>query len=180
MNYLVSGILVVNSCVLNSYDKIVGKLKEFTKKYYSKQLIKGFLLFLTFGLLFWIAVLYLEHLLWLEEDWRLGLFVVFLVIEGLLIFKFVVVPTVFLIGLKKGISAKDASRIIERHFPKVNDQLYNLLELADNQKKSELLLASIEQRARTLSVVPFTEAVKLSEVYKYVRYIWSSFGYFGF
>ncbi|MBT8315009.1 MAG: hypothetical protein KJP26_11170, partial [Maribacter sp.] len=73
--------------------------------------------------------------------------------------------------VKKGISNKDASSIIGKHFPEVEDKLFNLLELADDKNQSELLLASIEQRSKALSPVPFTKAIAYRDNLKYVRYL---------
>lgn len=161
----------VNTGILNSYETILGKLGVFTRKYYYKQLVRGVLLFLTFGLLFWMAILSLEYALWMNEDWRFVMFAVFLLVEGFLVYKFIFVPIGFLIGLKKGISNKEASKLIQKHFPNVSDKLYNLLDLAENKRRSELLLASIEQRASSLGVVPFSNAVKFGESYSYAKYI---------
>lgn len=156
---------------MNSYQNILGKLNEFTKKYYTKHLIKGSLLFLAIGLLFLLAVMYLEYLLWLNQDWRLVLFLVFLLAELFLIYKFIAVPLFFLFRIKKGISNKEASLLIGKHFPQIDDKLYNLLELAENQSASELLLASIEQRSEGLSKVSFAKAIDFKESVKYGKYV---------
>ncbi|MEM7485318.1 MAG: hypothetical protein AAF348_08925 [Bacteroidota bacterium] len=156
---------------MNSYHKILEKLNRFIKKYYTKQLIKGGLLFLTLGLLFWIGILSLEYVLWLSQEWRLTLFAVFVFVELFLLYKFILVPLFYLLRIKNGISNKEASRLIGKHFPQVDDKLYNLLELSENRTESELLLASIEQKAEGLSVIPFTEAINFKESFKYAKYI---------
>ena len=65
----------------------------------------------------------------------------------------------------------EASRLIGRHFPRVDDKLANFMEFAQDNDKSELLLASIDQRARLLGPVPFTEAVDVKESFKYAKYL---------
>ncbi|MBS9461292.1 hypothetical protein KIM67_02630 [Flagellimonas sp. 389] len=156
---------------MNSYHKILEKLNRFIKKYYTKQLIKGGLLFVTLGLLFWMAILSLEYVLWLSQEWRLALFSVFVLVELFLLYRFILMPLFYLFQIKNGISNKEASRLIGKHFPQVDDKLYNLLELSENQTASELLLASIEQKAESLGVVPFTEAINFKESYKYAKYV---------
>ncbi|PWL39870.1 hypothetical protein DKG77_03300 [Flagellimonas aquimarina] len=156
---------------MNSYHKILGKLNEFSKKYYTKQLIKGSLLFLAIGLLFLLGVMSLEYILWLNQDWRLALFVAFLIVELFLVYNFILVPVFLLFKIRKGISNKEASLLIGKHFPQIDDKLYNLLELAENKSASELLLASIEQRSKDLSQVSFTKAIDFKESFKYAKYV---------
>ncbi|KQC30626.1 DUF4175 family protein [Flagellimonas eckloniae] len=156
---------------MNSYYKILSKLNEFTKKYYTKQLIKGILLFLAIGLLFLLGVMSLEYVLWLNQDWRLVLFLVFILVELFLLYKFILVPLFFLFRVRKGISNKEASLLIGRHFPLIDDKLYNLLELAENKSTSELLMASIEQRSEDLSQVSFAKAIDFKESFKYAKYV---------
>ncbi len=156
---------------MNSYHKILDKFNEFTKKYYTKQLIKGSLLFLAIGLLFMLGIMSLEYMLWLNQDWRLVLFLIFLVVELFLIYKFILVPLFFLFKIRKGISNKEASVLIGKHFPQIDDKLYNLLELVENKSASELLLASIEQRSEGLSQVSFKKAIDFKESFKYAKYV---------
>ncbi|WP_420401420.1 hypothetical protein [Flagellimonas sp.] len=156
---------------LGEYRHILDKLEDFSKKFYTKRLIKGTLLFVSLGLLFWLLVLSLEYMLWLNQQGRLALFSVFVVVELVLLYRFVVVPLIFLFGLRKGISNRDAAKVISRHFPNVSDRLHNLLDLADDTNSSELLLASIDQRAKELKPIPFARAVKVMEGFRYWRYL---------
>jgi len=164
-------ILVRNRANLNSYNNILLKLSDFTKKYYTKLLLKGLLLFLAFGLLFFLVILGVEYFLWLNSNGRLILLVVFIGIEVFLLFKYILTPLFYLFKLKRGISNKQASLLIGKHFPEVDDKLYNLLDLAENKNQSELLLASIEQRSERLDPIPFTKAVDFGENLKYVKYL---------
>ncbi|MBO0321010.1 hypothetical protein J0X14_01780 [Muricauda sp. CAU 1633] len=165
---------------MGSYQNILTKLERFTKKYYTKQLIKGSLLFLTLGLLFWMAVMSLEYLLWLSTGWRLILFLLFIGVELFLLYKFIAVPLAYLFRFRQGINNREASLLIGKHFPNVDDKLLNLLELSENQKKSDLLLASIEQRANGLGAVPFIEAISFKDSYKYAKYIFIPLGLLAF
>ncbi|MDC6365166.1 MULTISPECIES: hypothetical protein [Flavobacteriaceae] len=155
---------------MSSYQQILDKLNAFIKRYYTKQLVKGSLLFIAIGLLFWIAVISLEQLLWLNTAWRFILFWIFIGVELFLLYRFIALPLIYLFQLKKGISYEYASKLIGKHFHQVDDKLFNLLELANNAEKSELLIASIEQRSDSLGDVPFIEAVNIKESLKYTRY----------
>ncbi len=156
---------------MQTYHNILDKLNHFTKKYYTKMLIKGALLFLILGLLFLFVVLGVEYFLWLSSVGRMILFFCFVLIGLFLLYKFIFTPLLYLFKLKKGINNKDASRLIGKHFPEVADKLYNLLDLAEDKNQSELLLASIEQRSKTLKPIPFTKAVDYRENSKYVKYL---------
>ncbi|WP_318311028.1 hypothetical protein [Flagellimonas crocea] len=156
---------------LGAYQDILNKLENFIKRYYTKQLIKGVFLFLTLGTLFWMAITYFEYLLWLSGVWRLILFLLFLTVEGYLLYRYIVMPLLYLFRIRDGIDNRRASLLIGKHFPEVDDKLLNLLELSENKDKSELLLASIEQRASSLGPVPFTDAVNFKESFAYAKYI---------
>lgn len=153
------------------YNNILDKLNEFIRKHYTQKLIKGVLLFLAFGLLFFLAVMGIEYALWLNSTGRLVLFLVFIVTELFLLFAYILTPLFYLLKVKKGISTKDAALLIGKHFPIVGDKLYNLLDLADNPEKSELLLASIEQRSEQLSPIPFSNAITYKEALRYSKYL---------
>ncbi|MFC4221738.1 hypothetical protein [Flagellimonas marina] len=156
---------------MSGYQDILNKLEGFTKKYYTKQLIKGALLFLTLGLLFWLAIMSLEYWLWLSNNGRLALFVVFVIVEVYLLYTFIAVPASYLFKIRRGIDNREASKLIGKHFPEVDDKLLNLLQLSENTQKSDLLLASIEQRAQSLGPVPFADAINFKESYKYAKYV---------
>ena len=61
-----------------SFTGILSKLHRFIKKYYINELIKGGILFATFGLLYLIFTILIEYFLWLPTGWRSFLFFVFI------------------------------------------------------------------------------------------------------
>jgi hypothetical protein len=134
-------------------------------------LVKGVLLFVTLGLLFFLVILGVEYFLWLNSTGRLILLMLFIAVEALLLFMYIATPLFFLFKLKKGISNKQASLMIGRHFPEVGDRLFNLLDLAEDNVRSELLLASIEQRSERLDPIPFVKAVNFNDNTKYAKYL---------
>ncbi|WP_349352288.1 DUF4175 family protein [Flagellimonas sp. MMG031] len=156
---------------MSTYDTILEKLERFINRFYVKQLVKGAFLFLTLGTIFWIVITYFEYVLWMNESWRLTMFILFVVVELFLLYRYILIPLLFLFKVRKGIDHKLASRMIGKHFPNVDDRLLNLLELSENPRKSDLLMASIEQRATDLKNVSFVDAVNVRESLKYARYI---------
>src|SRR5690606_25708969 len=127
--------------------------------------------FLAIGFVFFLIVLGVEYFLWLNSAGRLVLFLSFILIEVVLAIKFILVPLIFLFKLKRGLSYKEASLLIGKHFTEIDDKLYNLLDLAENESKSELLMASIEQRSENLNNVPFTKAIDLRDNLKYIKFL---------
>ncbi|MGB5236056.1 MAG: hypothetical protein WBN59_00375, partial [Flavobacteriaceae bacterium] len=156
---------------MTAYEHIIGKLLRFSRRYYAKVLIKGIILFLALGFLFFLATLSVEYFLWLNSTGRLALLVGFLTTEIYLLVRFIIIPVIYLLRIKEGITDRDASRIIGKHFSEVDDKLINLLELAEDRNKSELLLASIAQRSSELREIPFGKAIDLRESLKYVKYL---------
>ena len=159
-----------NSEALSNFKTIQNKLEQFIKRYYTNELLKGIILFFAIGLLYFLATLFVEYVLWLSPTGRTILFWLFVGVELALLAKFIIIPLAKLFKLQKGIDYKDASKIIGNHFPEVNDKLLNILQLNQNSSQTELLLASIEQKSAELKPVPFKLAVNFKQNAKYLKY----------
>lgn len=153
---------------MTNINLIYNKLEGFIRKYYTNQLIKGIIFFIGIGLLYFLFTLVIEYFLWLKPVGRTILFWLFILVELFLFFRFICFPLFKLFKIQKGIGYNEASKIIGNHFTEVNDKLTNFLQLSENQDKSELLVASIEQKAGSLSPVPFTNAIDFKKSYKYL------------
>ena len=155
---------------MSTFSIIQQKLEQFIKKYYTNELIKGVILFFAIGLLWFIITLLVEHFLWLEPLGRTLLFWSFVLVEIGLFIRFIAFPLAKLFKLQRGIGHEAASRIIGSHFPEVNDKLLNVIQLNQNQRESELLVASIDQKAGELNPVPFKSAINFTKNVKYLKY----------
>ncbi len=156
---------------MEAKNKIYNKLEDFIKKFYYNELIKGSILFLGIGLLYFIATLLAEHFLWLPTFGRSLLFGIFILFELFLLFRFILFPIFKLVKLQRGLNYVEASQIIGTHFTEVKDKLLNFLQLANQDNPSELLLASIDQKANTLQPVPFSNAINFSKNKKFLPYL---------
>ena len=156
---------------MQSSINIENKLALFYKKYYKNELIKGCIFFFSLGVLYLIITIYVESLLWLKPINRFVLFWLFIVIELLLFYKFILIPIIKLFKLKEGINNLDSSKIIGNHFPEIKDKLFNLLQLKQSNKTSELLIASIEQKSDELNPFRFSESISFQASLKYLKYI---------
>ncbi|MFV8441333.1 hypothetical protein [Flavobacterium sp. LB2P44] len=101
---------------------------------------------------------------------RTILFWTFIGVEVYLLFRFILFPIFKLFKVQKGIDYNQASAIIGNHFTEVSDKLTNFLQLSnpnEHQIKSELLAASIEQKANALQPIPFGNAINYNRNRKY-------------
>ncbi|MGM5469132.1 DUF4175 family protein [Flavobacteriaceae bacterium LMO-SS05] len=155
---------------MSDFIVIQNKLEQFIKRYYSNELLKGSILFLSIGVLYFLFTLFIEYMLWLNPTARTILFWIFIVVELALFVKFIVNPISKLFKLQKGINYEDASQIIGNHFPEVKDKLLNALQLKQNKVESELILASIEQKSSELKPIPFKLAINFKNNIKYLKY----------
>jgi hypothetical protein len=160
-----------NRFILKTTSAIYAKLEAFIKKYYTNELIKGILLFTGFGLLYFLFTLFIEYFLWLKPLGRTLLFWLFIGVEVFLLFRFILFPIFKLFKLQKGIDYNQASAIIGNHFTEVSDKLTNFLQLSASEnsaESSELMLASIEQKANSLQPIPFGNAINFNSNRKYL------------
>jgi hypothetical protein len=153
---------------LENKTLIYDKLEAFIKKFYTNELLKGLIFFVGLGLLYLLFTLFVEYFLWLKPMGRTILFWTFIAVELFLLFRFILFPVFKLLKLQKGINYEEASAIIGNHFTEVSDKLTNFLQLSNDANQSELLLASIEQKAKSLQPVPFGNAINFNKNRKYL------------
>jgi hypothetical protein len=152
---------------LENSNNIYLKLEQFIKKYYTNELLRGSIFFIGIGLLYFLITLSIEYFFWLKPNSRTLLFWTFIVVELFLLLRFILFPISKLFKLQNGINYDDASKIIGNHFSEVGDKLTNFLQLSQDSNSSELLLASIDQKAKTLQPIPFVKAINFSKNKKY-------------
>ena len=155
---------------MSTFRIIQHKLEQFIKKYYTNELIRGAILFFAIGLLYLLITLLVEYFLWLSPTGRTLLFWTFVLVEAGLFIRFIAFPLAKLFKLQRGLSYEEASKIIGNHFPQVSDKLLNVIQLNQNQRESELLAASIDQKASEMQPVPFKSAVNFKKNAKYLKY----------
>ncbi|WP_372800336.1 DUF4175 family protein [Lutibacter sp.] len=155
---------------MSQFINIQTKLQQFYKRFYLNELIKGLLLFFSIGCLYLIFTLFIEHFFWLKPLARTILFWLFIIVELVLIFTYISIPLVKLSGLKKGITDTQAAKIIGNHFPEISDKLLNIIQLKQIHDGSELIEASIEQKAKQLQPIPFKKAINFNKNKKYIKY----------
>ncbi|KQC32371.1 glutamyl-tRNA synthetase [Nonlabens sp. YIK11] len=156
---------------MTNFQIIEQKLNRFIRKYYVNELIRGVILFLAIGLLYFITVAVVEYFFWLNKLGRTILFWSFILVELGLLFKFVAIPIARLVKLFSGIDFRDASEMIGNHFPEVSDKLVNVLQLHANGGDDELTWASINQKSEDLKPIPFSLAIDFNNNKQYLKYL---------
>jgi len=154
---------------------LIHKLNLFIKKYYKNELLKGLMLFVSFALAFFLIIAVLEYFAWFPTAVRTVLFYLYIGVNLFVAWRFVAIPVFRLFRIGKTITHEQAARIIGRFFPEVSDKLLNALQLqavpAQNTTSAELLEASINQKIRKLSPIPFTAAIDFRINKKYLKYV---------
>ena len=156
---------------MSAFFNIEQKLSLFYKKYYTNELIKGLILFSLLGVLYFILTLCIEYFLWLKPNYRVVLLIVFIAIELFLFIKLIIIPIFHLIKFKKGINEIESSKIIGAYFPEVQDKLLNVLQLKNEKKTTDLILASIQQKSLELQPIKFSKAINFKKNVIYLKYL---------
>ena len=156
---------------MKEYANILIKLSFFYKKYYTSNLIKGIILFCSLGVLYFLIILYIEFFFWLQPLYRTLLFWAFILVEVILFFTLILKPIAHLFKIRKGINIRQSSKIIGDFFPEVEDKLLNILQLKEQDNETALIVASIEQKAKQIKLIPFTKAIRFKTNARFLKYL---------
>ncbi len=159
---------------MSSYDLLIQRLDQFTRKYYLNKLIKGSLYTVAITLALFLLFNLLEHQFYFSKVVRRVFFFSFLLVSLGSVGYLVLLPLLRYFNLGSTISHEKAADIIGNHFSNVKDKLLNILQLnniSNNQTNKELIEASIDQKIENIKIVPFKSAVDLSVNKKYLKYV---------
>lgn len=152
-------------------DVLVDKLNQFIRRYYRNKLIRGVLYSIGLWVSFFLILVGLEYVGYFSTVVRTILFYTYLSFTLVLIYGFIVAPLLKTFRLGKTISHEEAAKIIGKHFPEVKDKLLNVLQLRKMEQNEDntLLAASISQKTKELSPIPFAKAIDFSKNKKYLH-----------
>jgi len=160
---------------MSKFNNLLTQIELFIKKYYKNQMVKGIVLFLSIFLFSFLVVSGLEYFGRFGNNIRLVLFYAFIGVNLVVLFNYILIPIFKLKKISKRLSLNEASVMIGSIFPDISDKLENTLQLNkqlnENGKNISLLNASIEQKASTLSVVPFATGINFGENKKYLKFL---------
>lgn len=160
---------------MSAFERLIGQIDGFIRKFYKNRLIKGLLFFVGIFLLTFLLVVSLEYIGHFNSIVRTILFFSFVLVNGVIFYRYILDPTLKLKSYGKRINHFQAAQIIGSFFPEVSDRLLNTLQLNDrmdpNSADFELIKASVQQRSTTLVSIPFSDAVNIQENKKYVFWL---------
>jgi hypothetical protein len=157
---------------LNNTDSILRtKLTEYKKKYYSNQLLRGFILFLSVALSVYLLSTSVDFGFKPGNTGRSIIF--FSTVSVLLISAYwlMVRPLINIYSTSGQISDEQAAQQISHLFPEVGDKLLNTIQLTKiGNTDNSLITASIEKRIEDISFFRFSTRIKYSSNNRYVKY----------
>jgi len=160
---------------MESYNRLKDQIDAFIRKYYKNQMLKGSLLFVAIFFSSFLITAALEYIGRFDHLVRALLFYAFLLVNGVVLVKYICIPISKLYAFGKQISKEQAAEIIGSFFPTIADRLKNTLQLNNalfhQEGNLELLRASIQQRADELNVVPFVKAIDYGNNKRYIKYV---------
>ena len=161
---------------MENKDVLIQKLEIFIRKYYNNIAIRGSIIFCTILLILFLTISLFEYYTYSNPLLRGILFYGFLLINSVILIRFIIIPLFRKSGILKRISYEDAARIIGRHFPEIDDKLVNTIQLnkltndSSHVKSMELLLASIDYKIEQIKPFTFHKAINFKKNIKYIPY----------
>ncbi|RZL33817.1 MAG: hypothetical protein EOO96_11440, partial [Pedobacter sp.] len=159
----------------NSYELLVAKINEFTRKFYLNKLLRGSIYAASVILALYLFMFVLVYYTAPSPEIKTFLFFSFLTVALFAIAFWIVKPSLAYFKLSKTLSVEQAATIIGNHFFNVKDRLLNTLQLKaladESPQNSQLILAGIDQKISDLRPIPFASAINLKDNKKHVKYI---------
>lgn len=150
--------------------RIHEKIRSFQRKYYLNLFIRGAILTLSIVLGYLIIASVLEHTLWLSQWARFAIFLSFFGVAAYCVARFLKEPLAYWLA-RKGLNEEDSARLIGSYLPGVRDRLVNLIQLTSATRKTDLTVASVQQKAREFEPLAFDTVIDLRENRKHLRYL---------
>lgn len=154
---------------MEQFNSTLNNLESFVRRYHFSAVIRGALLFVGFGLLYILFWIFVEHLFWLSSLGRTLVFWSLILVETVLFYRFLALPILRYFRLIKGLNDDEAAVLVGDFFPEIKDKLLNAIQL-NRLEKTELVLASIEQKALEFGSIRFIRAVNLKDNLRYLKY----------
>ena len=148
----------------NNYQILLTKIDRFIRRYYLNLLIKGGLWFGAGFLILFLAFSLLEFVGYFNSGVRLVLLSSFVAFNAFVFIRYVLLPFLGMLRIGRRIGPTEAARILGKHFKtELGDRITNALQLKEyldkHPENAALVMAGIDQKAMSASVVPFQQAV---------------------
>ncbi|NQZ74972.1 MAG: hypothetical protein HRT61_02520 [Ekhidna sp.] len=152
--------------MMSGLEEIREKIDAFKKRYYTRQIILGSILFLILNALVFLLLTSIESQLWLNSVLRAVFLFGFIGLIAISAYHFIIQPTLRLLNISNGLTDNEAAEEIAKYFPEIEDKLLNTLQLS-LLERSELLNAAISKKSNDFHRIRFIQAVDFKPVKKY-------------
>lgn len=158
-----------------SYDQLLSKINEFTRKFYLNKLLRGSIYAASSILLAYLILFVCIYFSLPKPIVKTILFFSFLVYSAIATIFWVVKPALAYFRITESLSTEEAAKLIGNHFFSVKDKLLNTLQLKSLADQSpghrDLIMAGIDQKISALRPIPFSTAINLKDNRKHIKFI---------
>lgn len=148
----------------NQIEHIKSKLREYKKKYYTKELLNGIILFTSILICAFLVTVLLEYYGNFSSSTRTLLFFSFVAVAAYALIKHIALPVAKLLNNDRELSDQKASQLIGEYFPNIKDKLLNTIQLSSiSESQNTLVLASIGQKSEELNPYNFSQAIDFEQ-----------------
>lgn len=160
---------------MNNYNELLEKLNQFIRKYYTNKLLQGIILASIIIIVYLLTILLAEYIGHFSVKVRTFIFIISIIILIFNILLLVLYPIFKLLKLGKVLTYSQAANIISNHFKDIKDQIINVLELGDKNNNvvnvNPLIVASINQKIKNISIYKFESAIDFKKNIKYLKFL---------
>ena len=162
----------------SSLHHIKNQLRQYKKKYFLNRIIRGVIFCTSLLLLTFLLINGLEYMLYLSSPVKISILSFSGVLGLLTLGYWVVYPSYQLYKNERYLSDEEAAEQIGKYFTEIDDKLLNIIQLSKlESKENELILASINQKAKALSVIPFVQSIDLKRNTRHLPYLYWPLGF---
>jgi hypothetical protein len=153
--------------------ELIDNITNYKKKYYINTFLKGCIIFSALLLTTYLSFSSLEYWARFNSAIRFALLFSFTSITLFALINWIGLPLYKLVNLQRYFTDEEASRQIGLYFPQIKDKLLNTLQLQlqKHGTSNALVLAGVQQRANLLKNINFSDAIKLQENRRYLRWL---------
>lgn len=155
----------------NTISGLLAQIANYKRKYYQNQLVKGIIFSIALIFTAYLFVNTLEYFGRFNTAVRGALLFSFVGALAYALWQWVAQPLIGMYGLRKPLSDEMAATQIGQYFPQIGDKLLNTLQLGRlSGTQTDLIEASIRQKSKQLLIVRFSDAIKINENRRYLKY----------
>ncbi len=156
----------------DKFDIVLEQIEAFKNKFYLNQMFKGGIYFIALSLSFFLVASLSEYLFEFSNFWRGAILLVFALANVVLLTRNIGIPLYKMLGGKGRMTTEAAAKEIGELIPEVSDKLLNTIQLKEkNVHNYDLILASLEQRTKSLLIHKFSSSIKIRSNRDKLKYL---------